>query len=418
MQGKTREEYLKDCNYVLEYIKPLKQQLGESDYFERALRSKEGEVVEGKPATIRTADHPDLVAAYNGLLENGRRKDFYKIEESFSFPCEFDLMAEYVEECKNKLLDDIKRDEQRKLEEESEKIKKAASEEALKAESAINGNVSATSSNAIHKQMTAPKPETEVKPLPKDTKALKIIQEKLIIFLKTLLDPSKKQVFTTFTQSFITAYTFFAGEKCPEYSTLSPAKINEMIAKVARYRFPGDEATSKLEKTRINGSAGMETGTKVPSGVKSSIENSISHRFYRTGKCPSYTPIYFGDLMHTSQYQILDTKAQMLIIDMLDTCNRLYATGRDEAEGFSYTYSQCRLNMSEKWFQRCTKEIVERGWFRAVKQNGRIQYYPSADWQTMPLSETEVQELLQCQDGKSKRVAQKKARQMEYAASR
>lgn len=150
------------------------------------------------------------------------------------------------------------------------------------------------------------------------------------------------------------------------------------------------------------------------------VKQTISHRYF-SGNIGSFCPLYLADILNNPQFKAMSShpKHQWILLDMIDLCNYLAGSRKGcsiETNGFHYTWSDCRIEISEDAFRCAVKDIVSRGWFKVISKK-RLDdapavkmYVPSTDWKKKRLSDQEIARIQDCGEQKQKRIADSKKR--------
>jgi|GEM_PF-2380942 len=150
------------------------------------------------------------------------------------------------------------------------------------------------------------------------------------------------------------------------------------------------------------------------------VKQTISHKYF-SGSIGSFCPMYLPDIFNSPQFKAMSAhpKHQVILLDMVDLCNFLAGSRKGsniETNGFRYTWSDCRIEISEDAFRWALKDIVSRGWFKVIGKGksddgpAAIMYAPSTDWKKKRLAEKEISRIQKCGEQKRKRIADSKER--------
>lgn len=150
------------------------------------------------------------------------------------------------------------------------------------------------------------------------------------------------------------------------------------------------------------------------------VKQTISHKYF-SGSIGSFCPLYLPDILNSPQFMAMGThpKHQLILLDMIDLCNYLDGSRKGcsiETNGFHYTWSDCRIEVSEDAFRYAVKDIVSRGWFKVISRKrlddgpSMKMYVPSADWKKKRLSDQEITRIQDVETRKQKRISDSKER--------
>lgn len=150
------------------------------------------------------------------------------------------------------------------------------------------------------------------------------------------------------------------------------------------------------------------------------VKQTISHKYF-SGSIGSFCPLYLPDILNSPQFKAMGAhpKHQLILLDMIDICNYLDGSRKGcsiETNGFHYTWSDCRIEVSEDAFRFAVKDIVSRGWFKVISRKrlddgpSMKMYVPSADWKKKRLSDQEITRIQDVETRKKKRISDSKER--------
>ncbi len=401
MNDTERDELLAACDYLVESFGDIKERITRSpDY--GAVLAGEADIEDVDDVSV--SDYPDMERYYRNVSRSRGSGDLPSLSDSIRSTKSCDDLIDAVEKARANFLvkaqpttqvapANIVDDEQTNT----------VMVEAAPAEPVAPEPKAATVASSMEPEAAVTKdPEP-----PKKKLSPRELKQRMLEYLeKVLQQVSNRETVLNYPKGFTEAYNVITdGKSCPPANSLTPKQVGDMLTNVKKYVPPDDIVASPTPSNTSAATNKGESGTP-----RSPVENSVSYRFYRTGEYGSYTPLFLGDLLASEQFKIMGCKRQLVLLDMIDTCNRLYATIRSETEGFTFTYSQCRVEMSEAWFRKCTEELVQRGWFQVVESKPMFRYFPCEAWKTKPLTGPETQELIDRDKGKAERISQKKDR--------